>query len=67
MCLAYQSGSKSGSGSKFQEVFDLADNYTLSDDTLTIIYLIDMDLILHTEINHILMQILILEMVLIVH
>ena len=33
MCLAYQSGSKSGSGSKFQEVFDLADNYTLSDDT----------------------------------
>lgn len=26
-------GSKSGSGSKFQEVFDLADNYTLSDDT----------------------------------
>ena len=28
-----ESGSKSGSGSKFQEVFDLADNYTLSDDT----------------------------------
>lgn len=28
-----KSGSKSGSGSKFQEVFDLADNYTLSDDT----------------------------------
>ncbi len=31
------------------------------------IYSIDMDLILHTEINHILMQILILEMALIVH
>ena len=30
---AGESGSKSGSGSKFQEVFDLADNYTLSDDT----------------------------------
>lgn len=30
---SYESGSKSGSGSKFQEVFDLADNYTLSDDT----------------------------------
>ena len=30
---ALESGSKSGSGSKFQEVFDLADNYTLSDDT----------------------------------
>ena len=28
-----ESGSKSGSGSKFQEIFDLADNYTLSDDT----------------------------------
>ena len=28
-----ESGSKSGSVSKFQEVFDLADNYTLSDDT----------------------------------
>ena len=28
-----KSSSKSGSGSKFQEVFDLADNYTLSDDT----------------------------------
>ena len=28
-----KSGSKSGSGSKFQEIFDLADNYTLSDDT----------------------------------
>ena len=27
------SESESGSGSKFQEVFDLADNYTLSDDT----------------------------------
>ena len=32
-CEAVESGSKSGSGSKFQEVFDLADNYTLSDDT----------------------------------
>ena len=30
---ALESGSKSGSGSKFQEIFDLADNYTLSDDT----------------------------------
>ena len=30
---AGESGSKSGSGSKFQEIFDLADNYTLSDDT----------------------------------
>ena len=30
---AAESGSKSGSGSKFQEIFDLADNYTLSDDT----------------------------------
>ena len=29
MCLAYQSGS----GSKFKDVFDLADNYNLSDDT----------------------------------
>ena len=32
-CEVAESGSKSGSGSKFQEVFDLADNYTLSDDT----------------------------------
>ena len=32
-CEAVESGSKSGSGSKFQEIFDLADNYTLSDDT----------------------------------